>query len=320
MGRFASRRLLQMLFTLLIATFVFFSAVTVLPGDPVRALFGFRPPPPELYEAIRAEFHLDEPFLVQYGLFLSDLARGDLGHSYPISPFGQARQGPPVSRILEGTLPVSLRILAATIVAQLAVGLAIGVAAAVRRRTVSDGAIYAVAILLASIPVIVTGYALQAFVGFEVSWLATTWVRGAGWTNYVQPVAALAGASAAYVLLLSRTELRAVLRQPYVRAAVARGVGPQRVVGVHALRASLIPVVTFVTANLGNLITGLVVVEGIFNVPGFGGVLFTALQRQDRALLVVMITLILVAVVVTNTLADIAYSVIDPRIRLEDER
>lgn len=319
MARFATRRLSQMVVTLTIATFVFFTAVTVLPGDPVRALFGFKAPPPELYEQIRDDFHLDEPFLEQYVLFISDLARGDLGHSYPDDPYGTATLGPPVSDILKSSLPVSVRILATSIALQVVVGLALAIYAALRRRTITDVTVYATAILLVSVPVIIGALALQAFVGFEVDWLPSTWRPDAGWTNYVLPVASLSAGFAAYVLLIARTELLATLRRPYIRAATARGVPEPRLIGVHALRASLVPVVTFVTANLGNLIAGLVVVEGIFGVPGTGGRLFLALRTQDRALIVVVIILVLVTVIVVNTVADIAYSAIDPRIRLDEQ-
>lgn len=216
-------------------------------------------------------------------------------------------------------MPVSVRILTATIALQAVVGLALAIYAALRRRTISDLAVYATAILLVSVPVIVSALALQAFVGFRVGGLPSTWRPDAGWTNYVLPVASLAAGFAAYVLLIARTELLPAIREPHMRAAVARGVPERRLIGVHASRASLVPVVTFVTPNLGNLIAGLVVVEGVFGVPGSGGRLFLALQTQDRALIVVIIILVLVTVIVVNTIADIAYSAIDPRIRLDGQ-
>ena len=318
MVQFVVRRVTRMLITLALATFVFFSAVTVLPGDPVRGLFGFTPPPPDIYEIIRVQFHLDEPFLTQYGLFMSGLLRGDFGYSFPENPFGRTQLGPPVSAVLAGTLPVSLRILGATLVVQVVVGVGVGVLAALRRRRISGVATYAAGVLLVSAPVIVVSFALQAFVGLRVSWLPYEWVNGGGWTNYVQPVAALSVGFAGYLLLLTRAEVIATLRRPFIGAAVGRGIGYRRIVGVHALRASLVPVIAYVTANLGSLIAALVLVEGIFNVPGAGAAVFRALARQDRPLIVVMIMLILTAVIVVNALADIVYSVIDPRIRVQD--
>lgn len=319
MARFTLRRLLRMVVTLTLATFVFFSAVTVLPGDPVRALFGFRPPPPELYEQIRQQFHLDEPLLVQYGLYMRDLVQGDLGHSFPDNPFGRAQLGRPVSATLRASLPVSLRILGLALVLQAAVGVGLGAFAALRRRRFTGAAVYATAVMLVATPVLVAAYALQGFLGYELSWLPYQWVNRGGWTNYLLPVVALSAGFTAYTLLLARAEIKATLHRPFVRAAVAHGVAPHRVVGIHALRASLVPVVAFVTANLGSLVAGLVVVEGVFNVPGAGGALFRALRQQDRALVVVLIMLTLSMVIIVNALADIAYSVIDPRVRLDDE-
>ena len=319
MAQFVARRLVRMVVTLALATFIFFAAVTVLPGDPVRALFGFRPPPPELHALITEQFHLDEPLLVQYGLYMRDLLRGDLGHSFPDNPFGRAQLGRPVAATLASTLPVSLRILGWTLLVQVVAGVALGVVGALRRGRATGLAVYATAILLVSVPVIVSGYVLQAFVGFELRWLPYDWVNRGGWTNYLLPVIALAAGFSAYTLLLARAELVATLHKPFVRAATARGIGPGRIVSVHALRASLVPVIAFVTANLGSMIAGLVVVEGIFEVPGAGGALFRALRQQDRALIVVLIMLTLTLVIVVNALADIAYSVIDPRIRLDDD-
>lgn len=319
MARFTLRRLLRMAVTVALATFVFFSAVTVLPGDPVRALFGFRPPPPELYDLIRAQFHLDEPFLTQYALFMGDLLRGDLGNSFPDNPFGRAQLGPPVAGILGATLPVSLRILGLTLVVQAVVGVSLGVAAARQRTRATGIAVYVIAVTLVATPVIVAAFSLQTFLGFELRWLPYQWVNGGDWTNYVLPVVSLSAGFSAYTLLLARAELTATLHRPFIQAATGRGLGRGRIVGVHALRASLVPVVAFVTANLGSLIAGLVVVEGIFGIPGAGGALFRALRQQDRALIVVMIILILSAVIVVNALADIAYSIIDPRIRVDDE-
>jgi oligopeptide transport system permease protein len=216
-------------------------------------------------------------------------------------------------------VPVSLRILGGALLVQLAVGMGMGIFAALRRRHVAGVAAYATGILLVSTPVIVVAFAVQAFVGLPVRWLPYQWVNGGGWTNYVQPVAALSAGFAGYLLLLTRAELLATLRRPFIGAAVGRGIGHGRIVSIHALRASLVPLVAYVTANLGALIAALVVVEGIFNVPGAGGAMFRALQRHDRPLIVMLIMLILAAVIVVNALADIAFGAIDPRIRLRRE-
>lgn len=317
MGRFAARRLLQTLVTLLVASFVFFSAVTLLPGDPVRALFGFRAPSPDEYEAIREEFHLDEPFVNQYFLFITDLARGDFGYSYPRGR-GRVRRGPLIRDILGETVPISARLLGVTFAVQIVVGGSLAITAAVRRRPTVDVSIYAIAVLLVAVPVIVSAYAMQAFGGIELRWLPYRWVDGGGWTNYVLPVAALSAGFAAYLLLLARAELLATMRTPFMRATQALGIKRRRAVTVHALRPSLAPIIAYLTANLGNLITGLIIVESIYQIPGVGLTLFNALQTPDRAVTVVLLMLLLLGIIVANGLGDILSSIIDPRIRLAE--
>lgn len=300
---------MQTLATLLVASFVFFAAFSLVPGDPVRALFGFQPPPLEVYEAIREQFHLDEPLLVQYYYFMADLITGN---------FGRALRGATVVGILAETIPISAGILAASLVVQVVVGGALAIWAAQRKRAGTDLVTYAMALLLVSVPVIVSAYALQAFVGLEVRSLPHTWIVGAGWTNYILPVAALSASFAAYLLLLGRAELLATLRAPFMRTTRAFGIRTRRAVAVHAMRASLPPLIAFLTANLGNLIAGLVVVESIFNVPGVGLVIYEAIQLPDRSLLVVVMMLILALVIVATSLGDILSSMIDPRVRLEE--
>jgi ABC-type dipeptide/oligopeptide/nickel transport system permease component len=317
-GRFAARRLLQTLATLLVASFVFFSVVTLLPGDPVRALFGFGAPPREQYEAIREEFHLDEPFLTQYFFFVTDLAKGDLGYSYPRGSFGNTNRGPLVRDILQETVPLSARLLGATVAVQVLVGGILAVIGVVRRRPFTDMGVYAFAVILIAVPVIVSAYAFQAFVGLKVQWLPYRWIDGRGWTNYVLPVAALSAGFAAFLLLLGRAELLANMRAPFMRTTAALGIPRRRAVAVHAMRPSVAPIIAFLTANLGNLFTGLLIVESIFEAPGLGLTLFNALQLPDRRLTVTLLMLIVFVVIVANGLGDILSSMIDPRIRLAE--
>lgn len=319
---FARRRALQALITLLGATFLLFSAVTVLPGDPIRALFGPVRPDPEVLETVRDYYRFDEPFLVQYGAFIANLVTGDLGRSYPDNLAGQPQVGPPISQVLRSSLPVSAVLLGTVILIEIGVGIAVGVTAVVgrrRRRRAVDLVLYAFAVVLVSVPVIVSAFVLQGLVAVPLTeWLP---VRGTarGWISYLLPVLALAASATAYVALITRAELLETLRAPFVRALRARNLSEKRIVGLHALKASLLPVVTFVAAHVGELVAGLIVVEGVFELPGIGGQLFEAIQRQDRALLVVLVTLVVVVVIVANALADVLYAVVDPRITLDGD-
>jgi len=313
-GSYIARRVLQGIFTLLATTLLFHASITVLPGDPVRALFGFRRPNPLVAAEINERFHLDQPYIVQYGHYLWDLLHGDLGMSYPFSVF-TSRGGTPVNDLVAGALPVSARILVWAILLQLVLGLGLGMLMSVRQHTKTTRWLYLGVVFAAAVPVIVSAFALKDIFANSLQVLPYGGVRD-GWRSYVMPVIAVAATGTAYVVLLTRSELMNTMRQRYIKAAEARAIPEYRIVGLHALRASSLPALTYVAANLGQLVTGLLIVEGIFNIPGLGGLMFTAIQRQDRSLLVSIILIVTVGVIIANILADVLYAIIDPRIRL----
>jgi ABC-type dipeptide/oligopeptide/nickel transport system permease component len=312
---FALRRLGQMVLSLWAAVTLVFVAVTQLPGDPVRALFGFAPPPPELYARIRSDFHLDQPLLVQYGRYLRDLVTGDWGRGLPTLRGDAVVPGPAVVDVLAATAPVSATLLAGAIVLQLVVGVVAGALAAGGRWTGTG--VYAVATVLVGTPVVVAAYLLRFVFVSELGWAPFNGRSGEP-AAYVLPVLALAALSTGYVALITRAEVGDTLRAPFVQAARGRGLTARRVVGVHALRPALTPVVTFVAANLGQLVVGLVVVEGVFGMPGVGNAVLGAIEGRDRALLVGLTTVVIAAVIVANAVADVAAAALDPRVRLRE--
>jgi oligopeptide transport system permease protein len=314
MTAFIARRVVQMVLSLWAAITLVFVAVTQLPGDPVRALFGFRPPPPAIYDAIRAQFHLDEPLLVQYGLYLGDVVTGDWGRGFPVNPWGRPDSGPLVTDVVAAAAPVSAVILVGALLVQTLVGVVAGALAATGRRW--GPGVYAVAMLLVATPVVVAAYGLRAVFGYHLRWLPLSG-GGGGPETYILPIFALAALSTGYVALLTRAELRETLQAPFVQAARGRGLKPSRVVGVHALRPALTPVATFIAANVGQLFVGLLVVEGIFRMPGLGGALFASIRNRDRALLLGLVTVVMVSVIVANAIADMITAALDPRVRPE---
>lgn len=314
MGRFLLRKTLQALFTLILATFLFHSALTLLPGDPVRALFGPTQPDPGVYEAMRAQYHFDKPWYLQYLLYLRDLLTGNWGYTFPGATRNRVIQGAPVSGVLRGTVPISLRILLAVMVVQTVVGLAVGTLATQARRRAVRAGVHAWGILLVATPVLALAFVLQSAFGWELRWFPTAGVSH-GLRSYVLPVLTLSAAATAYVVLITRSELAEVLHGRFAHAARARAIPESRIVGVHALRMSLVPVVTFTAANFGQLLTGLVIVEGVYKVPGVGGALFSAIGRRDPALLIALLVFSTTVVLVANLLADVLYAVIDPRIK-----
>lgn len=318
MGRYLARRALLAVGTLLLATFVFHTALSLLPGDPIRALFGPARPDPGVYDALRAQYHFDDPWLTRYWLYLGDLLRGDWGYSFPGAARNRVEFGPPVVDILRGAVPVSARLLGAAVLLQAVVGVVAGVLARLSDDRVVGGALYAAAVTLVATPVILVAYVLRSGVGYGLGWFPTTGVS-AGWTAYVLPTMAVAAAATGSVVLLTRSELGAAGGARYTVAARARAIPERRIVGVHALRASLVAIVTVVSANTAQLLTALIIVEGVFEIPGVGGTLFTAVQRRDHALLIALLVVATAAVLVANLVADLLYAAIDPRIRTTGE-
>lgn len=317
MGRYAVGRAVQAMVTLLVALTLIWFAISVLPGDPVRALFGFRQPTPEAYARVQEQLRLDESLLVQYLLYLRDVLTFDLGSSFPRDPFGRPEPGVPVNSLIRATLPTSAVILAGAFVVQAVAGVVAGALSAAKAGTRLGRGVDAVALLLVSTPVLVAAYVSRTVFGVELRWFPVAGIAS-GWTAYVLPILSLAALSIGYITLLLKDELGLALRAPYTAAAKARGIPSWRITAVHAMRPSLIPVATFLAANLGQLITGLIIVEGVFRVPGVGGLLFSAIAARDRSVAVGVVTFVAILVIVANTIADLVVAALDPRIRLAD--
>jgi oligopeptide transport system permease protein len=217
-----------------------------------------------------------------------------------------------VAAVVASAAPVSAVILVGALLVQSLIGIVAGALAAGVRRT--GAGVYVLAMLLVATPVVVAAYGLRTMFAVQLEWFPLTGGAGTPET-YILPILALAALSTGYVALLTRAQLRETLTSPFVKAARGRGLRPWRVVGVHALRAALTPVVTFVAANVGQLFVGLLVVEGIFRMPGVGGALFASIQNRDRALLVGLVTVVMVAVIIANAIADVLAAALDPRVR-----
>jgi oligopeptide transport system permease protein len=306
-GRYALRRSLHAVPVFFGTTFLIFALVFAIPGDPIRALSGDRPVSRTTVEALRAEYHLDDPLVVQYGTYLAGLARGRFGRDF---------NGRPVADIMAQRFPVTLRLTLVAFAFELVAGLAAGVLAALRRRSFVDTLVLVTTTLIISIPVFVLGFTLQLLFGVRLGWFPVAGIS-AGWGSYLLPGVVLGATSLAYVARLTRTSLVENLRADYVRTAVAKGLSRRRVVGRHALRNSLIPVVTYLGIDLGALMGGAIVTEGIFNLPGIGQQLFASIRRQEGEVVVGIVTALVLIFILANLAVDLLYGVLDPRIRHE---
>ena len=307
MGRYIARRLLLAIPVLLGASFLVFAAVYALPGDPIRALAGDRPLSPGVVAELRDRYNLDDPLLVQYAKYMGNLVQGDLGIDF---------SGREVSETIALRLPVTVKLALVALVIEGVIGLAAGVLAGIRRNGFLDNLVLVSTTLLVSIPVFVLGYVAQYAFGVRLEIFPVSGT-GAGWVSYIVPGFVLAALSLAYVARLTRTSMAENLRNDYVRTARAKGLPERTVIGKHTLRNSLIPVVTFLGADLGNLMTGAIITEGIFNLPGLGSAVFQAVRSQEGALVVGVTTFFIFVFIFFNLLVDVLYAALDPRIRYE---
>jgi oligopeptide transport system permease protein len=307
MGRYTIRRLLQVIPVFFGATFLIFAMVYAIPGDPIRALTGDRPPSESVRQELRERYHLDDPLPVQYGKYITGVFRGD---------FGETFRGRQVSTILKETFPVTVRLTLTAFAFEIVLGLLAGVLAGLRRGSFVDNLVLVTTITVVSIPIFVLGYTAQILLGLKFRLLPISGIRD-GWISYVLPGMVLGATSLAYIARLVRTSLVENLRADYVRTATAKGLSRQRVVGRHALRNSLIPVVTFLGVDLGNLMGGAIVTEGIFNIPGVGGEVFRAVRAQENPVVVGIVTVLVLVFVLSNLIVDLLYAALDPRIRYE---
>jgi len=298
-------RLLQVVPVFFGATFLIFVLVYAVPGDPIDALAGDRPVPPAVRAELRHRYHLDDPLLVRYGKYLRGLAHGDFGTTF---------SGRPVSDIMKQRFPVTIRLAVLAFLFEAVVGLAAGVLAGLRRRSFLDSLVLVSTTVVVAIPVFVLGYCAQLLLGKRLGWFPVVGIRE-GWRSYFLPAIVLGSLSLCYVARLARASLVEAMRADYVRTARAKGLPERRVVGVHALRNSLIPVVTFLGVDLGSLMAGAIVTEGIFNLPGIGQATFTAIHTQEYATVVGIVTALVLIFILANLLVDVLYAVLDPRIR-----
>lgn len=308
MGRYVIRRVLQLLLVFVGVTLLIYGMVYALPGDPIRGMAGDRPLAPSVVHALRARYHLNDPFIVQYGEYLKGLLHGDLGEDF---------NGNSVSSLMRERWPVTIRLALTAWVIEVVFGIALGVFAALRRGRWLDQVVLVFTIAVISVPVFVLGYTAQLLLGvkahiFPVSGTEYGWPR-----SYLLPAIILAAFGLASVARLSRTSMLENLRADYVRTAMAKGLSMPRIVVRHVLRNSLIAAVTYLGIDLGYLLGGAVIIEGVFNLPGVGQLLFTSIQIHEGAVVVGVSTALVLVFLVANLIVDLLYAFLDPRIRYD---
>jgi oligopeptide transport system permease protein len=300
------RRLLQGIPVFFGSTLLIFAMVFAQPGNPILRMFGDRTPSEAQVAALEAAYHLDQPFFVRYFLYLGDVFQGDLGTTFA---------GQSVNEILMRTFPTTLRLALMAVLIQLIIGVTLGLISALRKGGIVDNVSLFISLILISLPVFVFAFVAQFFFGIQLGWFRPTVGAGAPWQDLILPAIVLAGLNMAYVIRLTRASVLETKQQDFVRMAYGKGLLQRRVIPVHILRNSLIPVTTNLAADFGILIVGATVTEGIFNVPGVGAELFHAINRHDTPEIVSIVTVLVIVYVLVNLAIDLLYGVLDPRIR-----
>lgn len=282
--------------------------VFALPGDPIRALAGEKPLPPAVQQALEDRYNLNDPLLVQYGKYIGGVLTGDFGVDF---------RSRPVWDDLKRTIPRTARLALVAFAFELVIGLAAGILAGIRKKGFFDTLVLVTTLIVISIPAFVLAFLAQRLFGLQWQIFPIAYKPSDGWYAYLLPGLVLGSTSLAYIARLTRSSLIDNLGGDYVRTATAKGLSRQRVVGVHTLRNSLIPVVTYLGVDLGSLMGGAIVTEAIFNIPGLGNLIFDGIQRQEGTVVVGATTFLIIVYMVTTLLVDVLYAVLDPRIRYD---
>lgn len=307
MGRYLVRRILQFIPVFLGATFLIFALVFMIPGDPIRALSGDKPMPQSVQDTLRAEYNLDKPLWQQYALYVGGVLQGDFGEDF---------RGRDVTDIMADRLPVTIQLALYAFVFELVIGIIAGIMAGLNKGGFLDNLVRVSTLVVISIPIFVLGFMAQLLIGVKWGLLPVAGIQE-GARSYILPAIVLGSVSLAYIARLTRTSLAENMRADYVRTATSKGLSRKRVVGVHALRNSLIPVITFLGVDLGALMGGAIITEAIFNLPGIGNAVYSAVLRQEGTVVVGIVTFLVIVFMLSNLLVDVLYAVLDPRIRYE---
>lgn len=305
MAAYLARRFGQSLLILLGITLVTFVLLYILPADPARQIAG-RSATAETVANIRHQLGLDLPFYQQYWRYLTNLLHGDLGRSY--------LQKTEVSVLIASRLPASLLLMVGAIVCELALGLTMGLIAALKRGRATDQVLMVLSFVCVSAPQFVVGILLLYIFAVQLGWFP---IGGYGrFSHLVLPSLTLGLLGAGWYARMMRSSMLDVLRQDYVRTARAKGLARLHVVLGHALPNALLPIIAMIGIDIGIFMSGIVVVESVFGWPGIGQLAWQAIQRVDIPIIMGVTLVSAVAIVIGNLLADLIAPLIDPRIKV----
>jgi oligopeptide transport system permease protein len=306
MLRFAIRRFLGAIPTLLILIALAFCLIRLAPGGPFDSE---KQLPPDIEANLRQAYHLDEPLYQQFARYIANLARGDFGPSFQYRDFS-------VTELIQSGFPVSLRLGGFAMLLALLIGILAGTIAALRQNSLSDHAVMAVSMTGISIPNFVMAPLMILLFAVHLGWLPAGGLGDGGFRNMLLPVISLALPQIAFISRLTRGSMIEVLRSNYIRTARAQGLSTRTIIFTHALKPALLPVVSYLGPATAAVITGSVVIEQIFGVPGLGRYFVQGALNRDYTLVMGVVVFYGILIVVFNFLVDLIYGFLDPRMKV----
>lgn len=308
MIKFLVRRAVELIIVFFGVTFLIYAAVFALPGDPLSALSGgdSQPLSPAVIAQLRAQYHLDEPLWQQYAGYLGRLVSGDLGTNF---------HGQSVGEQLRMRWPVTIQLAITAWLIEVILGVALGLVAGLAKDSILDRGVLIMTIMVTSIPIFVMGVATQLIFGVKLHLMPIAGTGDGYPRSYLMPAIVLALYGLAAVARLMRGSVVDTMQTDFVRTLWAKGLPGRRVIGVHVLRNSSIPVITYLAIDLGALLGGAIVIEGIFNLPGVGQLLFQSIRIHEGPTVVGIATALIIIFLLTSVLVDIINTALDPRIR-----
>lgn len=306
MARFVIRRFLSLIPTLFIIITLSFLIIRVAPGGPFSSEKNL---PAAIMNNILKKYHMDEPLLNQYLRYMGDILHGDLGPSYRYEDHD-------VNYLIGHGLPVSMLLGSVSMLVAVILGMVVGILSALKQNSWVDYTAMSVAVLGISIPMFVIGPVLMYVFAMKLQWLPTSgWLDSRrGWVTMIMPVITLSFSYFAYIARLSRASLIEVLRSDYVRTARAKGLKESVTIFRHVLKGGLLPVVSYLGPAFAGILTGSVVVEQVFLVPGVGRIFIQAALNRDYTLIMGEVIVYSLLLIVLNFVVDIIYGLLDPRI------
>ncbi|WP_026476352.1 nickel ABC transporter permease [Alkaliphilus transvaalensis] len=306
MHRYIFRRLLLMLPVMIGVTFIVFTMMYFTPGDPARIMLG-ESAPEDAVQRLREDMGLNDPFLMQFGRYVTNVARGDFGRSYT--------QRRPVATMIIDRFPTTLKLATWGVIVSIVIGIPTGIISATKQYSLFDNVSMVLALVGVSMPNFWQGLMMIIIFALNLRWFPASGFTT--WKHIVLPAITLGTSSAAQITRMTRSSMLEVIRQDYIRTARAKGQVESVVINQHALKNALIPVVTVIGLSFGGLLGGAVLTESIFSIPGVGSLMIQAIRQRDYPVVQGGVLFIALSFSLVNLLVDILYAFIDPRIKAQ---